>query len=298
MYNQLRTVILFALLTALFAAAGAAHSPTLAWGFALLALLINGAVCLFSDTIILRMHGAKPVTRLELPGLYRMVEELSNRAGIPMPRIFTIDTPQPNAFATGRSPSSGIVVFTTGLIERVSERELRAVAAHELSHISHGDVLIASIAVVLASSISGVVSTSQFGKTYMGSRSDRSGPLMAFVYAVLAPLAATILRFAVSPTREYLADERAAKICGDAEGLSLALHHINEFAEYTPPATNSYAAASLFIVNPFTALRRGVLLKIFTTHPPVEDRILRLQALMRCCQPLSATVARQAVRFG
>lgn len=277
---MLRTFILLAGLTALFVAIGYMLGGS---GGATIAFLIAAGMNLFawwgSDRMVLRMHNAQPVTPAEAPQLYRMVEGLAARAGLPMPALYVIHEDQPNAFATGRSPQHGAVAVNTGLLDLMNEQEVAGVVAHELAHIKHRDTLIMAVTATLAGAIGFLA---QFGGMMSRGRSDqRSGPfglVGILLLMILGPLAAALVQTAISRAREYEADAEGARICGDptwlANGLAKLeqgkIGHVNQTAEANP------ASAHMFIVNPLSGLRLD---RLFSTHPPTEERIARLMAM-------------------
>jgi len=228
----------------------------------------------FSDKLVLKMTGAKEVSRENMRELYTIVENLAIAAGMPMPRIFVINDQALNAFATGRDPKHGVVVFTRGLLERLNKEEIRGVAAHELSHIANRDMLVSTIAVIFASVIAFASRMIYFG----GGSRDRGGgaiALVAIVLLVIAPLIATLLRLAVSRKREFLADASGALLTRYPEGLASALEKIGSDAKPLDRASN--ATAHLFISNPFKGKGKSVM-KFFMTHPPIEERVARLRS--------------------
>jgi heat shock protein HtpX len=209
-----------------------------------------------------------------------MVEELAVRAGIPKPRVFVIDDPHANAFATGRNPEKGVVAVTTGIMELLSPRELRGVLAHELAHIQNRDILVASVAAALASAVSSIANVFQFSALFGGasSQDDEEGgsPLGALAMAFVAPIAATLIQLGISRSREFLADETGARISGDPEALARALEKLELAAQHVPGHAQP-ATASLYIVNPLAGLSR--MAGWFSTHPPLRERIERLRAM-------------------
>ncbi len=232
----------------------------------------------FSDKAVLTMTGAKEVSRANLPEVYNIVDNLAITAGLPRPRIFVIDDPALNAFATGRNPEHGVIVFTRGILERLTMEEIRGVAAHELSHIGNRDILIGTVAVIFTSIISMVSHMMYFG----GGRSDEDGGnvftlVIGIALMLLAPLVATILQLAISRKREFLADASGALLTRYPEGLASALEKIS--TDPRPVATASDTTAHLFIADP-RKLVRGIS-KLFMTHPPVEERIARLRSADR-----------------
>lgn len=226
----------------------------------------------FSDKMVLKMTGAKEVSRENLKELYEIVDNLAITAGLPTPKIYVIDDMALNAFATGRNPEHGVVVFTRGILERLDKEEIRGVAAHELAHIGNRDILIGTVAVIFTSIISMISHFMFFGG---GDSRDRGGIgiLIGILLMVLAPLLATVLRLAISRKREFLADASGAMLTRYPEGLASALEKISSDAR--PVATATDTTAHLFIANPFKGKK---LSKFFMTHPPVEERIARLRA--------------------
>ncbi|NUO50470.1 MAG: zinc metalloprotease HtpX [Polyangiaceae bacterium] len=277
MKNQLKTILLLGILSSILVAAGAAISPSYAYGAFGLALLLNVGAYFFSDRIVLAMSRAREVAPNEAPELYEMVAELAGRAEIPMPRVFVIDDPQPNAFATGRNPKHGVVAVTTGITRLLTARELRGVLAHEISHIKNRDILVSSVAAVMASAISWLGQILSFA-AFSGARDDEEGgsPVGGLVFALLAPIAAVLVQLGISRSREYLADESGARLAGDPEALARALEKLQYGADHVP-GNASPATASLYIVNPLAGAR-GVM-EWFSTHPLTEERVRRLRSL-------------------
>lgn len=278
MLNQAKTVLLLGVLSAILVGIGGAVAPGSLGLFIVLAVVMNVGAYFFSDRIVLRMHGAKEVSPEEAPDLHRMVGELAQAANIPMPRVAIIDDPQPNAFATGRNPKHGVVAVTTGILGILSRRELRGVLAHEIAHIQHRDILVSSIAAVLGSAISGLANVLQFGALFGGGSQDgeeEGGGGGGLALALVAPIAAMLVQFGISRSREYLADEGGAKLSGDPEALANALLKLHRAATEIPTEQPVPATASLFIVNPFAGALQS-LGRWFSTHPPVEDRVRRL----------------------
>jgi heat shock protein HtpX len=243
----------------------------------LFALVMNGVSYWFSDRIVLRMYHAQEIGPGQAPELHRIVHGLSTEAGMPMPRLYIIPEEAPNAFATGRSPSRAAVVVTEGILRLLNEAELRAVLAHELSHIQNRDVLVSTVAAVLAGAISMIANMAQWGMLFGGrSSSERSGNLLVtLAMIIVAPLAAVIIQLAISRGREYGADETGAHICQEPLALASALRKLQHGAQTIPMNANP-ATAHLFIVNPLTG---GGIARLFSTHPPLEDRIRRLQEM-------------------
>jgi heat shock protein HtpX len=279
--NAARTGLLLAALTGLFLAAGYLIGGR---SGAMVALLVALGTNLFawwgSDAMVLRMHRARPVTRETAPELWAMVERLAGRAGLPMPAVYVIDSDQPNAFATGRSPERSAVAVTTGILRTLDAEELAGVVAHELAHIRNRDTLTMTVAATIAGAVGFLAN---FGFLLGGASDNRQsplGPLGAVLVMILAPLAATVVQLAISRTREYSADRLGAEICGHPRWLARALARIERAAtgRVLPSAEANPASAHLFIVNP---LRLGGVDRLFRTHPPTENRIAALMELER-----------------
>ena len=278
--NWLKTSLLMAAIVALFGTVGALLGG--AQGM-VLALLLGGAMNLwaywFSDKMVLRLYNAQEVDETSAPGLYRMVRELADRAGIPMPRVYLIDEDQPNAFATGRDPENAAVAATTGIMRMLTERELRGVMAHELAHIRHRDILISTISATVAGAIS---SLAQFGM-FFGGRDDEgrpANPVVSLIVMIVAPLAAMLIQFAISRAREFEADRGGAEISGEPQALASALDKIHRYARGIPFATAEAhpATAQMMIMNPLSG---AGLAGLFSTHPDTGERIARLHAMAR-----------------
>lgn len=276
--NQLKTVLLLGVLTTVLVALGGMLGEGYMVGALVLAMVLDLGAYFFSDRVVLAMHRAREVDPRQAPRLHAIVDELAGRAGIPAPRVFLIEEPQPNAFATGRDPAHGVVAVTTGLLDLLSEREIRAVIAHELAHIRNRDVLVATIAAAIAGAITWVAHALQW-TTLLGGRSDdESGsPLGGLVVALVAPLAATLVQLGISRSREYLADEAGARIADDPEALASALQALERAARHIP-SSGEPATASLFIVNPLSG---STFSRLFSTHPSTRQRVARLMAMAR-----------------
>ncbi len=278
--NTMRTFLLMALMTVLLVFVGnilgGQNGMMIAFLFA---LVMNFGSYWFSDKIVLRMNGAREVTKAEAPELYEIVEDLAGRAGLPMPRVYITPEEQPNAFATGRDPAHAAVAVTEGIQRTLSRDELRGVLGHELAHVQHRDILIGTVAATLAGAISMIANMAQWGMMFGGGRSnDREGgsPLGGIVMMIVAPIAAMMIQMAISRSREYSADEGGAKIAGNPLSLANALRKLEKKAEQIPMQT-SPATAHMYIVNPLSG--EG-LMRLFSTHPPMEERIARLEAMV------------------
>jgi heat shock protein HtpX len=273
--NYVRTAALMAALIALLVwvgnSLGGAQGMLL---FGALGLVFNFGAYWFSDRIALLVNRAQPVSREELPEVYDIVEELTGRAGLPMPRVYLIASASPNAFATGRNPAHAAVAVTQGILQVLNRRQLRAVLGHELAHVRNRDTLISMIVAALAGLISSVASIVRWGLIFGGGeRDDRRSGAADLVIVLIAPIVALLLQLAISRTREYAADASGSVLTDDPEALADALERISAGAQARPYPFAGPATAHLFIVNPFTA---GALASLLSTHPPVERRVERL----------------------
>lgn len=275
--NWFKTGILMAGIMALFGAVGAMLGGSQGM---VIALLLGGAMNLwtywFSDQMVLRLYSAREVDAASAPQLYNVVQTLAARAGLPMPRVYIIDEPQPNAFATGRNPEHAAVAATTGILQLLTQRELSGVIAHELTHIARRDILTSTI----TASIAGAISTlANFGMFLGGGRGeDNRNPLVALLVLIIAPIAAMLIQFAISRTREFEADRGGAAISGDPRALADALVKIERYAKGLPleAAEAHPATAQMMIINP---LAGGSIATLFSTHPSTEERVRRLLAM-------------------
>lgn len=273
--NTTRTAILLAGLTALFVAVGFMIGGESGMLIALVIAIATNAFAYWnSDKMVLRMYGAQPVDARSAPELWGLIEQLTHRAGLPMPKVYLIDTPQPNAFATGRNPENAAVAATTGLLRILNHQELAGVMAHELAHVKNRDTLIMTVTATLAGALSMLAN---FGLFFGGNRSENNSSGFAnLLLIILAPIAAMLVQFAISRTREYGADRMGAEICGHPLWLASALQKLEAGAKRiaNPAADNNPATAHLFIVNP---LHARSITSLFATHPSTEDRVRELR---------------------
>ncbi len=285
--NYVRTAMLLAAMTALFMVVGYAIGGQSGMMIAFFMALAGNAFAYWnSDKMVLRMYGARQVTAHQSPELYRMVEQLAQRANLPMPKLYVIANPQPNAFATGRNPQNAAVAVTTGLLEQLSTEEVAAVVAHELAHIRNRDTLIMTMTATLAGAISGLANMAMwFGA---GRRDNGIGPLATIAMIILAPIAAMLVQMAISRTREYAADRAGAEICGNPMWLAAALDRISNAAHHIEnrPAERNPATAHMFIINPLMGMRMD---NLFSTHPSTANRIRALEQLHAETSPPAAS---------
>jgi heat shock protein HtpX len=280
MFNMLKTAVLMAAITALFMAIGAMIGGRSGMTLALvIALGMNFFSYWFSDKLVLKMYNAQQVDETTAPQFYRMVAELAQRAGLPMPRVYLIQEDAPNAFATGRNPDNAAVAATTGILRVLSERELRGVMAHELAHVRHRDILISTISATMAGAISMLANFAMF----FGGRNDEgrpANPIVGILVAILAPIAAGLIQMAISRAREFEADRGGAEISGDPQALASALQKIERYARGIPlEATERHPeTAQMMIISPLSG---GGLRGLFSTHPSTEERVERLLAMAR-----------------
>lgn len=279
MFNLLKTAVLMAAITALFMAIGALIGGRAGMMFALLlALGMNFFSYWFSDKLVLKMYNAQEVDETSAPQFYRMVQELAQRAQLPMPRVYLINEDAPNAFATGRNPENAAVAATTGILRALSARELRGVMAHELAHVRHRDILISTISATMAGAISMLANFAMF----FGGRDSEGrphNPIVGLLVMLLAPLAASLIQMAISRAREFEADRGGAEISGDPQALASALQKIHRFAQGMPmeAAERHPETAQMMIMNPLSG---GGLRGLFSTHPSTEERVERLLAMV------------------
>ncbi len=278
MFNWVKTFMLMAAITALFIVIGGMIGGRSGMMFALLmALGMNFFSYWFSDKMVLRMYNAREVDAASAPQFYGMVQELAQRAGLPMPRVYLIDEDAPNAFATGRNPENAAVAATTGILRVLSNRELRGVMAHELAHVKHRDILISTIAATMAGAIAALANFAMF----FGGRDEEGRPanaIASIAMAILAPLAASLIQMAISRAREFEADRGGAEISGDPQALAMALDKIDRYARGIPfqAAEQHPATAQMMILNPLSG---GGIANLFSTHPSTEERVARLMQM-------------------
>lgn len=276
--NYIKTAMLMVILTVLLVFAGGALGGKSGMTFALLiAFVMNFITYFFSDKIVLKMYKAREVTEAEAPVLYRIVRRLSQKAGMPMPKVYIIPDMSPNAFATGRNPNHAAVAATEGIMQLLTEEELAGVMAHELAHVRHRDILIGTIAATVAGAISYLAQMAQWAMIFGGRHDDDEGgnPIASIVMMIVLPIAAMLIQMAISRSREYAADEGGARLHGNPHALANALRKLHKGTQMIPMHATP-ATSHMMIVNPFSG---GAMMKLFSTHPPVEERIARLESL-------------------
>lgn len=279
--NHVKTFFLMVVLTIIFVALGSMiggqQGATIAFG---IALIMNLVSYWFSDKIVLKMYRAREASEAESPELYHIVSSLAQKAQIPMPRVYIIDQDSPNAFATGRNPSNGVVAVTTGIMRIMNRNELEGVLAHELSHIKHRDILVQTIAASLAGAITMLANIARFAAFFGGGSSDDDegggNILSIIIFSMIAAFAAILIQLAISRSREYLADEGGARLSGNPLFLANALKKLSAGVSKVPMHNVKPSTEPMFIVNP---LRGKGVLSLFSTHPPVEERIRRLEEM-------------------
>lgn len=283
--NTFKTMVLMVTLSLMLVGIGAILGGKSGMTIALvIAFGMNFISYWFSDKIVLKMYGAREVSEAQAPELYSMTRELSYAAGLPMPKVYLMEQDQPNAFATGRNPEHGAIAVTTGIMRILSKEELKGVLAHELAHIKHRDILVATVAATIAGAISYLAQMAQWTMFFGGRDNERDGgsPLAAIVMMIVGPIAALLIQMAISRSREYGADAGGAQIAGNPQYLASALRKLDAFSRKIPMDATP-ATAHLFIVSPLSG---GGFLKLFSTHPPMEERITRLEQMgaSRCRQ--------------
>ncbi|WP_136514638.1 zinc metalloprotease HtpX [Geomonas edaphica] len=278
--NRFKTAVLLTTLTLIMVAMGSAIGGRGGMYLAfIMACVMNLFSYWFSDKIVLRMYGAQEITENENPAFYGMVRRLALQGGLPMPKVYIIPSDSPNAFATGRNPEHAAVAATEGILRILTPEELEGVMAHELSHVANRDILISTIAATIAGAISMLANMVQWAAIF-GSRSDddEGGGWGGLALAIIAPIAAMLIQLAVSRSREYLADESGARLCGRPRALANALRKLDQASHVLPMQEARPATAHMFIVNPLSG---GALMRLFSTHPPMEERIARLEQMER-----------------
>lgn len=272
--NNIKTLFLLVTLTLILITAGAALGGKQGMTIALVfALGMNFFAYWYSDKIVLKMYGAREVTDAEAPELYGIVRRLVQKGGMPMPKVYIIHQDQPNAFATGRNPNHAAVAVTTGIMHILTREELQGVIGHELAHIKHRDILISTIAATIAGAISYLAYFAMFFGH--GDDDDSGNPIVALLMFIISPIAALIIQMAISRSREYAADEGGARIAGNPHNLAGALRKLHSASKKIPMKANP-ATSHMFIVNPLSG---GGLTKLFSTHPPIEERISKLESM-------------------
>ncbi len=275
--NYLKTGVLIAALTALFGAVGYALGGT-SWavGALVIAGLLNLVALWQSDRLVLAAHHAVPVTRADDPVLYDMVERLARRAGLPMPALYVVPDPAPNAFATGRSPKHAAVAVTEGILHSMTREELEGVLGHEMAHIKNRDMLIQTVTATIAGAISMLANILGFAFMFGGADDDEGGGLGALLMIIVAPILAMIVQMAISRGREYEADRVGAQIAGNPRGLADALERLAAYHERVPSRVAAPAMQHLYIAQPLSG---GSLASLLSTHPPIEERVRRLRMM-------------------
>lgn len=278
--NAVKTVFLMTLMMVLFLFVGYLLGGNTGMTIALVfSLLMNFGSYWFSDKIVLKMYRAKEVNRESAPKFYEMIERLAKQANLPMPRVYLINDPTPNAFATGRNPNHAAVAATTGILQGLSNEELAGVMAHELAHVKHRDTLISTIAATLVGSISFIAQMAGWVFMFGRGSNDRGGSgIGGLVLLILSPILAMLIQMAISRSREFAADKGGAEFTGNPLGLASALQKISRGNQLKPVYNSDPTTAHMFIINP---LHGGGMSKLFSTHPSTEERIKRLQAMAR-----------------
>ena len=276
--NGFKTVILMTAMMVLFILVGRIIGGEQGMMYAfIISLAMNFGSYWFSDKIVLTMYGAHQVTREESPELYDIVEKLASKAELPMPKVYIMNNPTPNAFATGRNPNNSAVAVTTGIMSMLNKEELEGVISHELTHIKNRDILVSTIAATLVGTITYIVQFAMFfGGGRRSDREEGGNVIVDLLFLIIAPIAAMLIQMAISRSREYMADEGGAMISGKPLALASALNKLQHGNDVIPMRNANQSSAHMFIVNP---LHGGGLMKLFSTHPPIEERIERLKEI-------------------
>lgn len=278
MMNQFKTLILLAVLTALLLFVGSFFGTGGLITAAIFAVLMNFGAYWFSDKIVLLMYKAKEANKSEYSDMYKLVKEVADDANLPMPKLYVVPSEQANAFATGRNEKHAVVAFTKGILSLLNKEELKGVIAHEMSHIKNKDILITTVAATIAGVISYLAAMARWGAIFGGGRDEDRGNniISLLIIGILTPIIAMLIQLAISRSREYFADESGARTIKNPTALASALEKLEKSAQKNPMRLGTQATSSLFIVNPFSAKS---MLGLFSTHPPMEERIRRLRAM-------------------
>lgn len=281
MTSQIKTLVLMAALSAVLIFMGGALGGQQGILIALVfALIMNVGSYWYSDKIVLSMYRAQELSPADAPVVHQIVDELARNAGIPKPRLYIVPQEAPNAFATGRNPQHGVIAVTQGIMRLLPPEQLRGVLAHEMAHIANRDILVQSVAGVIASAITAIANMLQFAMIFGGNRDEEgngTNPLAAIAMMILGPLAASLIQMAISRRREYMADAAGASYCKDPMALAMALNNLDAYSRHIPMQANP-ATENMFIVNPLSG---DSMRKLFSTHPPMEERIANLQEMAR-----------------
>ena len=278
MINQIKTVLLLGALTGIFLSIGYFFGPSGLTIALVIALVMNLVSYFFAHKIVLFMYRAKEADKKKYSHLYKDVRQVSELANLPMPKVYIVPTKMPNAFATGRNPKHSVVAVTEGILELLSEKELKGVIAHELSHIKNRDILIGTIAAVIAGAISYIAFMARWAAIFGGGDRDRNGGgiIGLILLGIITPIIALIIQLAISRSREYLADDTGAKLIKDPDALASALIKLHDGVKHNPLRFGNESTSHMFIVNPFSM--KGIM-SILSTHPPVTERVKRLKAI-------------------
>ena len=277
--NQIKTFALLVLLSAIIFLIGGLLGGRTGLIIALiLALLMNFFSYFYSHKIVLAMYKAQDLPKSKAPKIHAMVEKISKKAGIPKPKIYIIPSENPNAFATGRNPQNAVIAFTSGIVKILTSKELEGVLAHEIGHVKNRDILISTIAATLATVIMYMATMARFAAIFGGSRDSQgnSNIIQILVLSIVAPIAAMMIQFAISRSREFMADATSARLTEEPKHLASALQKLEDFSKKIPMRLGNQSTASLFIVNPFSGVKAA---RLFSTHPSTKERVSRLNSL-------------------